>query len=52
MSRLGRRDFLKTSGALIVSFALAPESILAQRLDGAEQQSTPTDGSPSMPTAV
>src|ERR1700722_5028874 len=35
MSRLSRRDFLKTSGALIVSFSFAPESMFAQRLDGA-----------------
>jgi nicotinate dehydrogenase subunit B len=32
---VSRRDFLKTSGALIVSFTLAPELTLAQRLDGA-----------------
>src|SRR5213593_2497364 len=32
---LSRRDFLKTSGALIVTFSLTPESVLAQRLDGA-----------------
>jgi len=32
---LSRRDFLKTSGALIVTFSLSPESTLAQRLDGA-----------------
>src|SRR5204863_2683619 len=32
---VSRRDFLKTSGALIVSFSLAPESMFAQRLDGA-----------------
>src|SRR6188508_3143534 len=32
---VSRRDFLKTSGALIVTFGLAPESSLAQRLDGA-----------------
>jgi len=32
---LSRRDFLKTSGALIVTFSLAPKSTLAQRLDGA-----------------
>jgi CO/xanthine dehydrogenase Mo-binding subunit len=32
---LSRRDFLKTSGALIVTFSMAPESIFAQRLDGA-----------------
>src|SRR4030095_7036923 len=35
MTTLCRRDFLKTSGALIVTFSLAPESALAQRLDGA-----------------
>src|SRR5215475_2317287 len=35
MKNLSRRDFLKTSGALIVTFSLAPESALAQRLDGA-----------------
>jgi CO/xanthine dehydrogenase Mo-binding subunit len=32
---LSRRDFLKTSGALIVTFSMAPESVSAQRLDGA-----------------
>jgi CO/xanthine dehydrogenase Mo-binding subunit len=32
---LSRRNFLKTSGALVVTFGLAPESALAQRLDGA-----------------
>src|SRR5881296_2807352 len=32
---VSRRNFLKTSGALIVSFSLAPELLLAQRLDGA-----------------
>jgi len=32
---LSRRNFLKTSGALIVTFSLAPKSTLAQRLDGA-----------------
>ena len=32
---LSRRNFLKTSGALIVTFGLAPKSALAQRLDGA-----------------
>lgn len=32
---VSRRDFLKASGALIVSFTIAPESLLAQRLDGA-----------------
>src|SRR5262245_7410365 len=35
MKNLSRRDFLKTSGALIVTFSLAPESAVAQRLDGA-----------------
>src|SRR5215831_11640340 len=35
MKNLSRRDFLKTSGALIVTFSLAPESVMAQRLDGA-----------------
>src|SRR5262247_367366 len=35
MKNLSRRDFLKTSGALIVTFSLAPESVFAQRLDGA-----------------
>src|SRR6516162_4372370 len=33
---LSRRDFLKTSGALIVTFSMAPsETVVAQRLDGA-----------------
>ena len=32
---VSRRDFLKASGALIVSFTIVPESLLAQRLDGA-----------------
>jgi CO/xanthine dehydrogenase Mo-binding subunit len=32
---VSRRNFLKTSGALIVTFSMAPESIFAQRLDGA-----------------
>jgi CO/xanthine dehydrogenase Mo-binding subunit len=32
---LSRRNFLKTSGALIVTFSLAPKSVLGQRLDGA-----------------
>jgi nicotinate dehydrogenase subunit B len=32
---LSRRDFLKTSGALVITFSLAPESAFAQRLDGA-----------------
>ena len=32
---LSRRGFLKTSGALIVTFSMAPESMFAQRLDGA-----------------
>src|SRR5262245_24207367 len=36
MKTLSRRDFMKTSGALIVTFSLAPKSaLLAQRLDGA-----------------
>jgi nicotinate dehydrogenase subunit B len=35
MSAISRRTFLKTSGALVVSFSLAPEGIFAQRLDGA-----------------
>jgi nicotinate dehydrogenase subunit B len=35
MSRFSRRNFLKTSGVLIVSFSFAPESMFAQRLDGA-----------------
>src|SRR4051812_31148736 len=35
MSRVSRRDFIKASGALIVTFSLAPESAPAQRLDGA-----------------
>jgi nicotinate dehydrogenase subunit B len=33
--KVSRRDFLKTSGALIVTFSMAPESMFAQRLDGA-----------------
>jgi CO/xanthine dehydrogenase Mo-binding subunit len=32
---LSRRNFLKTSGALIVTFSMAPESMFGQRLDGA-----------------
>jgi len=32
---ISRRSFLKTTGALIVSFSVAPESIFSQRLDGA-----------------
>jgi CO/xanthine dehydrogenase Mo-binding subunit len=32
---ISRRDFLKTSGALIVTFSIVPEAALAQRLDGA-----------------
>jgi hypothetical protein len=32
---VSRRGFLKTSGALIVTFSMAPESMFAQRLDGA-----------------
>jgi CO/xanthine dehydrogenase Mo-binding subunit len=35
MSSINRRTFLKTSGALIVTFSLAPESMFSQRLDGA-----------------
>src|SRR5215467_11832902 len=35
MRNLSRRDFMKASGALIVTFSLAPESVMAQRLDGA-----------------
>src|SRR5215831_15981963 len=35
MRNLSRRDFMKASGALIVTFSLAPKSIMAQRLDGA-----------------
>src|SRR6185369_8745042 len=35
MKNVSRRDFLKTSGALIVTFSLAPELASAQRLDGA-----------------
>ena len=35
MNSIGRRNFLKTSGALVVTFSLAPESIFSQRLDGA-----------------
>ena len=35
MSSINRRTFLKTSGALVVTFSLAPESIFSQRLDGA-----------------
>jgi CO/xanthine dehydrogenase Mo-binding subunit len=30
-----RRTFLKTSGALVVTFGLAPDSVFSQRLDGA-----------------
>src|SRR5881396_3210686 len=32
---MSRRTFLKTSGALVVTFSLAPESVFSQRLDGA-----------------
>lgn len=32
---VSRRNFLKTSGALIVSFTMMPESMFSQRLDGA-----------------
>lgn len=35
MNSISRRTFLKTSGALVVTFSLAPESIFSQRLDGA-----------------
>jgi CO/xanthine dehydrogenase Mo-binding subunit len=35
MSSISRRNFLKTSGALVVTFSLAPESMFSQRLDGA-----------------
>src|SRR5438094_10179409 len=31
---INRRTFLKTSGALVVTFSLAPESMFSQRLDG------------------
>src|SRR5437667_11851872 len=32
---INRRTFLKTGGALVVTFSLAPESLFSQRLDGA-----------------
>src|SRR5437870_8207463 len=32
---VNRRTFLKTAGALVVTFRMAPESMFAQRLDGA-----------------
>jgi nicotinate dehydrogenase subunit B len=32
---VSRRTFLKTSGALVVTFSLAPDSVFSQRLDGA-----------------
>jgi hypothetical protein len=32
---VSRRSFLKTSGALIVSFTMMPEDVFSQRLDGA-----------------
>src|SRR5689334_10220841 len=35
MNSISRRTFLKTSGTLIVTFSLSPESIFPQRLDGA-----------------
>src|SRR5437867_9260326 len=35
INAISRRTFLKTSGALVVTFSLAPESVLSQRLDGA-----------------
>src|SRR2546427_3463344 len=34
-TKLNRRSFLKAAGALVVTFSAAPESIFAQRLDGA-----------------
>src|SRR3954469_24308256 len=33
--KINRRAFLKASGALVVTFSMAPESVFAQRLDGA-----------------
>src|SRR5256712_13136642 len=48
---INRRTFLKTSGALVVTFSLAPESLFSQRLDGASSNqvvvgfSIPADGS-------
>src|ERR1043165_3829332 len=35
MKSLSRREFIKTSRSLIVTFSIAGESLLAQRLDGA-----------------
>jgi nicotinate dehydrogenase subunit B len=35
INTINRRSFLKASGALVVAFSVAPESIFAQRLDGA-----------------
>src|SRR3989475_4176052 len=35
MNRINRRTVLKPSGALVVTFSLAPESLFSQRLDGA-----------------
>src|SRR5437867_2751264 len=32
---INRRTFLKTSGVLVVTFSLAPQSLFSQRLDGA-----------------
>src|SRR5207248_4715353 len=34
---INRRTFLKTSGALVVAFSLAPESLVCRRLDGASR---------------
>src|SRR5947207_1064961 len=39
---INRRTFLKTGGALVVTFSLAPESLFSQRLDGA--RSNQVDG--------
>src|SRR5207237_564212 len=35
INTVNRRTFLKMSGALVVTFRMAPESLFAQRLDGA-----------------
>src|SRR5437588_1532202 len=35
MNSINRRTFLKTSGALVVTFSLTPEAMFSQRLDGA-----------------
>src|SRR5437667_12786871 len=42
MNSINRRTFLKTGGALVVTFSLAPESMFSQRLDGAS--SSQVDG--------